>query len=65
VPVSREVAACGLDLPGLGHVINYKLPKAAHADDYVHQIGKNGSHWQLWSGNFVCEGIRTIFEGNC
>jgi len=40
VLVATEVAARGLDLPGLDHVINYELPNSA--DDYVHRIGRTG-----------------------
>mmetsp|Transcript_11881 Transcript_11881/g.27694 ORF Transcript_11881/g.27694 Transcript_11881/m.27694 type:complete len:706 (-) Transcript_11881:77-2194(-) len=40
VLVATEVAARGLDLPGIDHVINYELP--ANVDDYVHRIGRTG-----------------------
>jgi len=40
VLVATDVAARGLDLPGIDHVINYDLP--ASADDYVHRIGRTG-----------------------
>jgi ATP-dependent RNA helicase DeaD len=36
--VSTNVAARGLDVPHLSHVINYELP--ADADDYLHRIGR-------------------------
>jgi len=34
------VAARGLDVNGITHVINYDLPK--NAEDYVHRIGRTG-----------------------
>jgi len=38
--VATDVAARGLDLPGINHVVNYDLPP--NADDYVHRIGRTG-----------------------
>jgi superfamily II DNA/RNA helicase len=38
--VATDVAARGLDVPGITHVINYDLPK--NAEDYVHRIGRTG-----------------------
>jgi superfamily II DNA/RNA helicase len=40
VLVATDVAARGIDVPGLSHVINYDLPRAA--EDYVHRIGRTG-----------------------
>lgn len=40
VLVATEVAARGLDIQGLEHVVNYNLPYLA--EDYVHRIGRTG-----------------------
>jgi len=54
VLVATDVAARGLDLPGIDHVINYDLP--LNAEDYVHRIGRTGR-----IGN---KGIATSFVGS-
>jgi superfamily II DNA/RNA helicase len=38
--VATDVAARGLDVKELGHVINFDLPQVA--EDYVHRIGRTG-----------------------
>ena len=38
--VATDVAARGLDIESLPHVVNYELPSVAH--DYVHRIGRTG-----------------------
>ncbi|OSZ64501.1 DEAD/DEAH box helicase [Sphingomonas sp. IBVSS1] len=38
--VASDVAARGLDIPGVSHVVNYDMPW--HPDDYVHRIGRTG-----------------------
>ncbi len=40
VLVATDVAARGIDVPSITHVINYDLPK--QAEDYVHRIGRTG-----------------------
>ncbi len=40
VLVATDVAARGLDVRGVTHVINYNVPE--HAEDYVHRIGRTG-----------------------
>lgn len=40
VLVATDVAARGIDVLGISHVINYDLPK--FAEDYVHRIGRTG-----------------------
>jgi len=54
VLVATDVAARGLDVPGIAHVINYDLPQ--DGDTYVHRIGRTGR-----IGN---KGLATSFVSN-
>ncbi len=38
--VASDVAARGLDIPAVSHVLNFDVP--VHAEDYVHRIGRTG-----------------------
>lgn len=38
--VASDVAARGLDIPEVSHVINFDVP--IHAEDYIHRIGRTG-----------------------
>jgi superfamily II DNA/RNA helicase len=38
--VATDVAARGIDVPTITHVINFDLPK--FAEDYIHRIGRTG-----------------------
>ncbi len=38
--VASDVAARGLDVPGVSHIFNFDVP--IHPDDYVHRIGRTG-----------------------
>ena len=40
VLVATDVAARGIDVPTISHVVNYGLPK--HGEDYIHRIGRTG-----------------------
>ncbi len=38
--VASDVAARGLDIPNVSHVLNFDVP--IHAEDYIHRIGRTG-----------------------
>ena len=38
--IATDIAARGLDIPGIGHVINFELP--LDPETYVHRIGRTG-----------------------
>ena len=40
IMVATDIAARGIDVAGVTHVINYDIPK--HPEDYVHRIGRTG-----------------------
>jgi len=40
VMVATDIAARGIDVAGVTHVINYDIPQ--HPEDYVHRIGRTG-----------------------
>ena len=40
VLVATDIAARGIDVDGISHVINYDFPM--HVEDYVHRIGRTG-----------------------
>ncbi len=40
VLVATDIAARGIDVEGISHVVNYDVP--AQPDDYVHRIGRTG-----------------------
>merc|ERR1711915_759698 len=39
--VATAVAARGLDIPKVNHVVNYEMP--SEVDEYVHRIGRAGN----------------------
>jgi len=40
VMVATDIAARGIDVAGVSHVVNYDVPQ--HPEDYVHRIGRTG-----------------------
>jgi len=51
--VATDVAARGLDIPVVSHVINYDLPE--NVEDYVHRIGRTGRIGRKgWATSFFC-----------
>lgn len=54
VLVGTDVAARGLHIPGVTHVVNYDLPE--DAEDYVHRIGRTARAGAAGDAiGFVCE----------
>ena len=62
VLVATAVAARGLDIPNVMHVINYDLP--SDIDDYVHRIGRTGRAGNTGlSTSFFNRGNKNIVKG--
>ncbi|NBC11249.1 MAG: DEAD/DEAH box helicase, partial [Planctomycetes bacterium] len=54
IMIATDVAARGLHIPGVTHVINYDLPD--DAQDYVHRIGRTARAGEAGDAiSFVCE----------
>lgn len=54
VVVATDVAARGIHVDGISHVVNYDLPE--QAEDYVHRIGRTGRAGKKGTAiSFVCE----------
>ena len=54
IVVATDVAARGIHVDGISHVVNYDLPE--QAEDYVHRIGRTGCAGKKGTAiSFVCE----------
>jgi ATP-dependent RNA helicase DeaD len=61
VLVATNVAARGLDITGVSHVLNYDLPQ--NAEEYVHRIGRTGRAGRRGTAiTFVGEWDNEVFE---
>lgn len=50
--VATDIAARGLDIAGVSHVINYDVPQ--HPEDYVHRIGRTGRALHVGDAFTLC-----------
>ena len=50
--VASDVAARGLDIENVSHVINFDIP--THAEDYVHRIGRTGRAGRAGEAISIC-----------
>lgn len=61
VLVATDIAARGLDIPAISHVVNYDLPNTAA--DYVHRIGRTGRAGRSGIAlSFVCAEQRHLIR---
>ena len=59
--VGTDVAARGLDIPNVLHVINFDLPR--QISDYVHRIGRTGRAGNTgFAMSFICDKNRNIIR---
>ena len=68
--LATSVAARGLDIPDVKHVVNYDLPK--EIDEYVHRIGRTGrcgnlgkatSFYDASKDSSLARGLVTVLSG--
>ncbi len=52
VMVATDIAARGIDVEGVTHVINYDVPQ--HPEDYVHRIGRTGRAQKVGDAFTLC-----------
>jgi ATP-dependent RNA helicase RhlE len=54
VLIATDIAARGIDVPGITHVINYDLPM--EAENYLHRIGRTGRAGATGASISFCDG---------
>ena len=59
--MATDVASRGLDIKGIGHVVNMDLPKTF--EDYVHRIGEGRGHVAAGQRHAVGKGDQGILLG--
>ena len=52
--VATDIAARGIDVPGITHVVNYELPD--DPENYVHRIGRTGRNGASGIAITLCDG---------
>ncbi len=52
--VATDIAARGIDVPGITHVVNYELPD--DPENYVHRIGRTGRNGATGFAITLCDG---------
>jgi ATP-dependent RNA helicase RhlE len=52
--VATDIAARGIDVPGITHVVNYELPD--DPENYVHRIGRTGRNGASGFAITLCDG---------
>ncbi|WP_407648217.1 DEAD/DEAH box helicase [Devosia rhodophyticola] len=56
--VATDIAARGIDVPGITHVINYELPD--DPENYVHRIGRTGRNGASGIAITLCDGSERL-----
>ncbi|NTV55581.1 MAG: DEAD/DEAH box helicase, partial [Candidatus Moranbacteria bacterium] len=63
VLVATDVAARGLDIPDVSHVINFDLPE--NYEDYIHRIGRTGRGTKMGNAlTFIEESMTMVSRPN-
>ncbi|MGH6840225.1 MAG: helicase-related protein, partial [Methylocella sp.] len=60
--VATDIAARGIDIDGISHVVNFELPEVAEA--YVHRIGRTARAGAAGSAISLCDGAERALLRN-